>query len=252
MRIRHRAPASPEAASKQGDENGARDPVAEFHGSHYLRHNQRRQEHLATLGLPLHGRTVLEVGAGIGDHTSFFLDRGCSVVTTEGRPENLQLLAARYPDLSPTLLDLDEPDPEFDTTAEIVYCYGTLYHLSRPAQALAFLAARTTDLLLLETCVSPGDEEAVNLVNEDGANPSQALFGRGCRPTRPWVWACLAEHFAHVYITTTQPWHEEFPISWDFASDPARLTRTVFVAARTSLADLGTLTPRVPEHQVRR
>ena len=49
--------------------------AAEFHTDHYLRHNQRLLEHLATLGLPIAGRTVLEVGAGIGDLTSFFLDR---------------------------------------------------------------------------------------------------------------------------------------------------------------------------------
>ena len=49
-------------------------PLEEFHGPHYLKHNQRRQEHLATLGLPLAGRSVIEMGAGIGDHTEFFLD----------------------------------------------------------------------------------------------------------------------------------------------------------------------------------
>lgn len=46
-------------------------PTAErhFHSIFYLRHNARRQEHLATLGLDLGNKSVLEVGAGIGDHT---------------------------------------------------------------------------------------------------------------------------------------------------------------------------------------
>ncbi len=48
------------------------DPLASFATDDYRRHNSRRLEHLATLGLDLAGRKVLEVGAGIGDHTSFF------------------------------------------------------------------------------------------------------------------------------------------------------------------------------------
>lgn len=227
-----------------------RDPIAEFHGWHYLRHNQRRQEHLASLGLQLANRTVLKVGAGIGDHTSFFLDRGCTVATTEGREENLVLLRQRYPELAPRLLDLDNPDPNFTGTAEIVYCYGTIYHLSRPAEAIAYLAERATDMMLVETCVSPGTDESLNLVDEDMQNPSQALRGSGCRPTRPWVRSRLAEQFPHVYMTTTQPWHEEFPMDWSFIPTPSRLTRSVFVASQRPI-DSPVLTTEIPSRQTR-
>jgi Methyltransferase domain len=226
------------------------DPITEFHGWHYLRHNQRRQEHLASLGLPLSHRTVLEVGAGVGDHTSFFLDRGCEVVTTDGREENLSLLRTRYPDLTTGLLDLDDPDTAAAANVEIVYCYGTIYHLSRPAEAIAFLARHTSDLILVETCVSPNDDESVNLVDEDEQNPSQALHGRGCRPTRSWVKARLAEHFDNVYLTTTQPWHEEFPLDWSFSDPPAMLTRSVFVASRRPI-ESPVLTTEIPSHQTR-
>jgi hypothetical protein len=193
---------------------------------------------------------VIEVGAGIGDHTSFFLDRGCSVIATEGRPANLELLRRLYPQLDSRLLDLDNPDPSFVDRAEIVYCYGTLYHLERPAEALAFLAARATDLLLLETCVSPGDDERLNPVAEHVLNPSQALRGHGCRPTRPWVQARLAEHFPYVYLTTTQPWHEEFPLDWSFEADPTRLTRSVFVASRQPISSSCLIT-EIPQRQSR-
>jgi SAM-dependent methyltransferase len=226
------------------------DAVDEFHSPHYLRHNQRRQEHLASLGLPLAGRSVIEVGAGIGDHTSFFLDRGCQVLTTEGRPEHLRVLRERFPQLDARLLDLDNPDPEFATQAEIVYCYGTLYHLERPAEALAFLGRLALELLLLETCVSPDNEERVNPVREEIRNPSQALGGRGCRPTRPWLWAQLSKLFPYVYATTTQPWHEEFPLEWSFEAQPDRLTRAVFVASRRPL-DSPSLATWLPNTQRR-
>jgi Methyltransferase domain len=229
----------------------ARSALEEFHSYHYLRHDQRRQEHLATLGLDLADRTVLEVGAGIGDHTSFFLDRGCTVTTSDAREENLELLRRRLPDCRVWKLDLDAPQAP-DERFDIVYSYGLLYHLSRPAEALAFMAERCDALLLLETCVSFGDALAVNLVQEDVTNPSQAFEGTGCRPTRPWIVDQLRRHFEHVYVTQTQPWHEEFPLDWDVTAvpPPPALTRSVIVASRQAL-DLPSLTTEIPMRQTR-
>jgi hypothetical protein len=150
------------------------DPFSEFHADHYVRHNQRRLEHLATLGLPLAGRTVLEVGAGIGDLTGFFLDRGCAVLSTEGRPENYELLRTRFDWMETRLLDLDDSDEGFDPRTEIVFCYGVLYHLRRPAEALSFLARACTSLMLLETCVAFGEDERLEIVEESKEDASQA------------------------------------------------------------------------------
>jgi hypothetical protein len=251
MRLKRQRADEPPPAPAVGGEYDARwDPLVEFHSVAYLRHNQRRQEHLASLGLPLANRSVIEVGAGIGDHTSFFLDRNCEVVTSDGRPENLRLLQQRLPHVDARLLDLDQPEELLHERAEIVYCYGTLYHLRRPSEALAFLADRTSDLLLLETCVSVASGEHVNPVPEELRNPSQALTGHGCRPTRAWVRARLEEHFPFVYMTTTQPWHEEFPLTWSFDSPPEYLTRAVFVASRRAL-ESPQLTTSIPKTQTR-
>src|SRR5262245_46388403 len=75
----------------------SRDPRHAFHSFHYLRHNARRLEHLASLGIPVAGSRVLEVGAGMGDHSHFFFDRGCAVTITEARPELLARLRETYP-----------------------------------------------------------------------------------------------------------------------------------------------------------
>ena len=75
--------------SRLFDGSYARDnhvPEGAFLSMHYLRHNARRLEHLAGLGLPLHGRSVVEFGAGVGDHTAFYLDRDCAVTATDARP----------------------------------------------------------------------------------------------------------------------------------------------------------------------
>ncbi len=226
-------------------------PAAVFHAHFYLRHNARRLEHLASLGIPVRGCRVLEVGAGIGDHSHYFLDRGCRVTITEGRAENLEILRRRYPGEDVRLLDLEAPGAFPGGPFEVVHCYGLLYHLSRPQEALDFLAAQCSGLLLLETCVSFGDGEAVHPVAEDRDNPSQAVSGTGCRPTRPWLLARLRERFPHVYVPATQPNHEEFPVDWQRPEEHRHpLKRAVFVASRTPLA-LPALLTHLPARQER-
>ena len=228
-------------------------PLAQFHSHVYLRHNHRCLEHLASLGLPIVGASVLEVGAGVGDHTSFFIDRGCTVLSTEARPENLAILQSRYRNLGLESRELDLDNPvALDRSFDIVYCYGVLYHLRRPAEAIAFMAGHCCRMLLLETCVSVGDHQAVNPIAELAENPTQALDGHGCRPTRPWIYARLKEHFEHVYLPRTQPHHGNFPIDWTAPPPSQRdaMTRAIFIASRQPL-DNPLLTEELLAKQVR-
>ena len=225
------------------------DPKEVFWSSHYLRHNQRRQEHLASLGLPLPGRRVLETGAGIGDHTSFFLDRGCAVVVTEAQEQNLAILRERYPSLDVRHLDLDAPPPD-PIDVDLVYSFGTLYHLERPAEAIAWMARCAKDMLLMETCVAAGDHDELYPFDEVAGAPENAVRGHGCRPTRGWIRRELSNSFAHVYMPVTQPWHEEFPLDWSRAELAEKaLIRSVFVASRKPLKS-ALLTESVPMSQV--
>lgn len=203
----------------------------------YQRHNKRRQEHLASLMLPLAGKTVLELGAGVGDHTSFFLDRNCSVTVTDAREDNLAHVRARFPSVSTRILDIESVVPPDLTLHDVVYAYGVLYHLADSCSALKRMASLTKGMLLLETCVSFGAVEAVNQVVEDANDPTQAAHGIGCRPTRPWVFNSLRRLFGYVYVPRTQPWHEEFPTDW-LGIPPANATglyRSVFVASHDPL-----------------
>ena len=226
------------------------DPFASFATDHYQRHNSRRLEHLATLGLDLAGRKVLEVGAGIGDHTSFFLDRGCRVTALEGRPENLEVLKSRFPSVETLWLDLDDNETDDLGRFEIVYAYGLLYHLAEPRRAMARMSVWCSDLLLLETCVSLGVESAVNPVGEDAADPSQSVRGLGCRPTRRWVIEVLRSQFPHVAVPVTQPWHEEFPLDWSQPALSGRLTRAIFIASRRPIEN-PLLVKELPDRQTR-
>lgn len=229
-----------------------------FRSAEYIHHNARRLEHLASLGLNLSDRTVLEVGAGIGDHTTFFLDRGCTVVSTEPRAANCRLFADMMTELARggyvaamrsrlVNSDVNSIGQAVEGTFDIVYCYGLLYHLKDPASAIELMSSKAADLLLIETCVSRGRGEAVNPVSENAVNASQAIEGMGCRPTRSWVFQQLLSFFPHVYMPRTQPAHAEFPLDW--TKIPTRpLTRAIFIASRQPLANQNLL-DHIPDHQ---
>jgi len=200
-----------------------------------LRINAARMEHLASLRLAISGKRVLEVGAGIGLLTGFFEELGCSVLTTDGRSDNVAEIRRKYPHRQAEVLDLETTDDithlgEFD----IIFCYGTLYHLANPEQAIKTLAAVCREMILLETCVTPGDDLVINLVAENQGNPNQASSGVGCRPTRPWVMEMLRKYLGFAYLSRSQPFHYDFDLDWR-SPLPKKLHRSVFVGAKSRL-----------------
>jgi len=223
-------------------------PTDDFHGVHYLRLNARRLEHLASLDLDLSNKTVIELGAGIGDLSTFFLDRGCKVLSIEARQENCVAMQEQHAILKtlghPAINNwqamrksIADMKPERLRFFDIVFAYGLLYHLGDPLDALDKFSALCGGLLLLETCITPGEHEAANIGAEDKSVPTQSYDGSACRPTRSWILNRLGERFDHVYLPREQPAHEEF------VSGPStRNLRCVFVCSRTRL-DQETLIP---------
>lgn len=222
-------------------------PETAFRNPAYLRMNARRLEHLAGLGLPIAGRDVLEVGAGIGDLTSFFLDRGCRVTAIEPRAENRAYFATQYDDPAAwparplrilpgdawSLSVRGAVPPPFGRVL-----YGLLSHLDRPLDALQEMAASCTDLMVLETRVSYAADERLEAEAEDGENPTNAVSGRASLPSRRWVYARLAELFAHVYMPLTQPAHPQFCLNWRSREPPPPgRYRAIFVASRRELVN---------------
>jgi len=220
-------------------------PWWSFDESDALEINNARMTHLASLHLPIEGKSVLEVGAGIGLLTDFFEARGCKVFSTDARPENIAELMRRHPRRRAAVLDLERTERigslgRFD----VVFCYGTLYHLASPEPALEALA-QISDSILLETCLSPGRAEEVPLVEESAAaNQAYSPMG-GTRPTRAWVLSKLRRYWGHGYISVTQPSHSEFPLDWT-APPTGRNTRAIFVASKAPLAN-PLLTSDIPD-----
>lgn len=211
--------------------------------------NRDRQAHLASLDLPIDGKSVLEVGAGIGLHTKFFLDRGCTVVVTDGNAENVAEIKRRHPTVRAEQVDLDgEADLSTLGSFDIVYCYGLLYHSADPGRALKRIAEVCRGMLLLETCVSLGRFSEVTYLQDFRSN-NQATTGVACRPTRLWVMEKLREYFGNAYHSITQPNHIDFPTNWDMP-ETRLVYRAVFVGSKKPIASPA-LTTEIPNRQAR-
>lgn len=223
-------------------------PVWSFTTPNYIAINKARLEHLASFKLDLAKKSVLEVGAGIGSLTKFFEDLECPILSTDSRPENIAEIAKRWPYRKLQVLDLNQtPDISFLGSFDVIFCYGTLYHLSRPEQALASLSSICREMILLETIVSPGNNMEINFVKESDSK-TQAMSGTGSRPTRRWVMEMLRKYFGYSYITKTQPHHEDFDVCWCVPPYKKKNHRAVFLGSKAPLKN-PLLSEEIPDHQ---
>lgn len=211
------------------------DPRLVFRAPFYLDINRARMQHLASLKLPIASKTVLELGAGIGDITEALMSMGCGTVTRiEARQENCDVMRQENPEHPVFCADLMryEQLPK-GLNWDVCIAYGIFYHLSDPTVAVRYMAERTREFAVVETCVSMGNYNALIRVAEK-TDPTQAADGAASRPTRLWMFDLLRLSFRHVYCPTTQPDHEQFPLDWK-GMPTAPLTRAIFVCSHAPM-----------------
>lgn len=205
-----------------------------FFNEKYQKHNISRLCHLDTLKLDLKNKKVLELGAGVGEHTLFYLHKGCDVLPVDGRPELVSFIKKRL-GIHAEVLNLENELEKLEKLGrfDLIHCYGLLYHLSNPEELICS-CSKIADCILISTCVSRGQDFSINLVDEDSKVASQAITGKGCRPTRRWVFETLRKYFEYVYCPKTQPHDPQFPVIWDdetnIDTEPS-LIRAIFVAS---------------------
>ena len=200
--------------------------------------NEARMSHLESLGLNLAGKRVLDVGAGIGHLAARLQKMGGSVVCLEGRPENVEAMHSRYPQIEGHVADVENQPLSRFGRFDVVFSYGLLYHLENPLHAIRNLESVCGELLLLESMVCDHDRPVV-LVEDESSDVNQALAGLGCRPSPNYVALALNRAgFAHVYAPALPPAHADFRFEWRNGLDCARdghPLRCVFVASRSEL-----------------
>ena len=175
---------------------------------------EARLRHLEELNLPLSGLKTLEIAAGIGNLTGWFLEQGCDIFATEGRPTNAREHRLHYPQCQATVVDLDEPGShDRFGLFELVVCYGILYHVRNPQQVLEDMSRVCSKLLLLETEVC-ADNDWGELILGEGNGDDQSLCGFSVRLGRGRIMEILRQSFPFVYLSITQPKHPWYPLHW--------------------------------------
>jgi SAM-dependent methyltransferase len=196
--------------------------------------NRARLEWLRGVDLVKPGCRVLDVGAGVGHFLSYYLDRGCTVVALDGRPENIAELKVRFPAVEAHVADAQRLETRSLGQFDIIHCFGLLYHLESPISALRSFRETCTGILILETMVCDASRPVSVLADETKA-ASQALDGLGCRPSPAFVALALNRvGFRYVYGAAPPPRHEDFQFEWQDNLETfrnGRPLRCVFVAS---------------------
>ena len=176
-----------------------------FRNEHYLAINKARMDHLESLNINWKDKSFLELGAGIGDFTEWLTEHGAIVTAIDGRRENVDYLLQLGYDAY--WLDLNERHEfrfELRERFDIAFCYGLLYHLTRPWNLLRSLYCIPT--LLLETRIA----ETFHDEYEPNDDPSQSITGHAFIPTRDMLWGALSISWQDVGIPIPLPLHDEY------------------------------------------
>lgn len=185
---------------------------------------------LSEIKSPLGLQTTVDVGCGLGYFSGLLLSLGFEVTAVDGRAENVEEARRRYPNVSFSQCNAEDPKLKEIGQFDLVFCFGLLYHLENPLLAMRNLHEMTRKALFVEGVIFPGEEPSMALVDEE-AHDDQGLNHIAFYPTE----ACLVKMlyrsgFSHVYGFVRQPEHPDYQ-----AGPSSRRVRTVLLASRSSI-----------------
>ncbi len=220
-----------------------------FDQEHYVRHIAARGQFIKTLmpelkkAVPL--ETSLDAGCGLGFFADLLQKCGLQVRGFDGRQNNIDEARRRYPQIDFSVGDIEEKSIAQLGRADLVLCFGLLYHLENPLRAIRHLQALTSKILLLETMCLPTSETTA-LLRVEPHSDDQSLTDLAFYPSE----GCIVKMLYHagfkcVYRCATLPDHDDFR---ETTSHTRR--RNIFVASNQVLDTPGlALTPEPVELQ---
>jgi 2-polyprenyl-3-methyl-5-hydroxy-6-metoxy-1,4-benzoquinol methylase len=175
--------------------------------------------------------SCLDVGCGPGWFSRKLVDRGLSVIGIDGRLELVEIAKDRVSHAKFDCKDIEsrEQISKLDR-ADLVFCFGLLYHTENPFRAIRNLYALTKKILLIESIIIPGNKPIAWLV-EEGKNETQGLTHYAMIPSR----SCAIEMlriagFKYVYEYQGEVEHEDFR-----ETDDKHQRRRIFLASLVNL-----------------
>ncbi|MDT4328977.1 class I SAM-dependent methyltransferase [Methylomonas sp. MED-D] len=172
--------------------------------------------------------SCIDMGCGPGWFANKLVQKGLLVRGIDGREELVNEARQRVPEAKFHIGDVTS-NSLFESlpSADLVFCFGLLYHLENPFAAIRSISKVASRFLLIETQISPGDAAEFKLVSE-GRNETQGLTYHALIPSRAALIKMLfVSGFNQVLRYTGSVDH------LDFIDSPTRIhRREIFLAAR--------------------
>ncbi|HKW64038.1 MAG TPA: FkbM family methyltransferase [Candidatus Acidoferrum sp.] len=174
--------------------------------------------------------TAVDAGCGVGFFTQTLAECGLDSCGFDARAENIEEARRRFPGIPFEQADLEARAISQLGSFDLVLCFGLLYHLENPLQAIRNLSAITEKCLVLESMCLP-EERCSLLLREEPRQDDQSLTEMACYPSESTLVKVLYRAgFAKVYRVTPLPDHDDFRETREH-----RQRRTILVASRVPI-----------------
>lgn len=174
--------------------------------------------------------TAVDSGCGVGFFSQTLAECGLYTCGFDARVENIEEARRRFPGIPFEQADVEAREITRLGQFDLVLCFGLLYHLESPLQAVRNLSAITEKCLLLESMCLP-EERCSLLLRQEPRQDDQSLTEMACYPSESTLVRMLYRAgFAKVYRATPLPDHEDFHETREH-----KQRRTVLLASRVPI-----------------
>lgn len=177
----------------------------------------------------LRGKTMLEVGAGYGHIGATFVDDyGVDVLCTDARPEYVEMIKQKHPQVRAEVQDLEHPWP-FTEKFDFVLHMGVLHHI-HPNHVPTMLEelCNAGDDIVLEHQVEDVEDDQY-CAGEGEPAYDQSIHKMGCRPSTMYIERVLAELGMQSERLTDPRINGPANFTWETGHAPAHPRRFWFV-----------------------